>query len=125
MKRLLLIAALSVALFGCSHTPPNNHTTGINHVVLIWLKEPANQQHRQTVISASEELKSIPGIEKLRAGEALPSDRKIVDDSFDVGVYMLFKNKSAMQRYTSHPEHVEIVKSRIAPLAEKIVIYDF
>jgi hypothetical protein len=61
----------------------------------------------------------------MRVGKSIPSDRKIVDDSFDVGLYMIFSSQDDMKRYLMHPEHIKTVKTILKPLASKIQVYDF
>ena len=94
------------------------------HVVLIWLKEPGNKEHIQQVIEVSNQLKEIPGIQEMRVGKSITSDRKIVDDSFDVGLYMIFDNQEDMETYLVHPEHKKAVTTILRPLANKILVYD-
>lgn len=123
--RTTLLTALFLLTSGCAHHGQVQQQNGLNHIVMIWLKDAGNTKHRQAVISASEQLRKIAGIKALRIGEALPSDRPIVDDSFDIGIYMLFTDQAAMKTYTNHPAHKAIVKNQVMPLAKKIVIYDF
>ena len=125
MKKLALLLALACLLTACSAVKNCEDQEKINHVVLIWLKDSGNAQHRQQVIEASRSLEKIPGVIHVSTGEAISSDRKIVDDSFDVGVHMLFTDEAAMNSYTAHPDHQAIVKNEVAPLAEKIVVFDF
>lgn len=98
---------------------------GVEHIVLLWLKQPGNQQHRQQLIDASKTLKAIALIEQLKIGAVLHSDRAIVDDSFDLGLIMTFTSSANMQQYLQHPLHISIVKEKIKPLVAKIVVYDF
>lgn len=98
--------------------------TGVKHVVLCWLKEPGNHTHKNKLIETSRELTIIPGILDLKVGEAVPSDRPIVDDSFDVGIVMSFADVASMQSYLSHEEHVRRVKAVFAPSCRKIQVYD-
>ena len=97
---------------------------GIKHVVLCWLNDPGNQAHIQQVIKTSYELTVIPGVLDLQAGTALKSERKIVDDSFDVGIVMSFNNANEMNDYLSHKEHVRRVKNDLLPLCQRILVYD-
>ena len=97
----------------------------ISHVVFCWLKEPGNPEHRQQVIEQSKRLTEIPGVLEIRAGEMVPSKRKIVDSTFDVAIYMTFANQQAMDSYIVHPFHKEIVKEKLKPLVSKILVYDF
>ncbi len=96
----------------------------VNHIVFGWLKEPGNMEHREKIIKTCQSLKEIPGIIDLSVGQPIPSDRKIVDDSFDVGMCMVFKNVEDMKKYIDHPEHVKASKEVLMPLMKKVVVYD-
>ncbi len=123
MKNLLL-SVLAVALSACATTSPPAPSGSVDHVVLIWLKRPGNAADRQAVQAASEELRAIPGIRFLSHGTPLPSDRPVVDDSFDVGLVMRFDSAAALQAYEQHPLHVEKVAKVLKPLSRKIVVHD-
>ncbi len=124
MVRKLLLLTIAAIFAGCAHTQSHDTDT-VNHIVLIWLKDPGNPADRQQVIDASLTLRKIPGILEIQANPVIESDRPIVDDSFDVGVHMRFKDLEAMQQFTSHPDHIKAVKNQVMPIADKIVIYDF
>ena len=88
---------------------------GVIHTVFLWLKKPG----------ASDRLRSIEGVLDIRFGEMIESNRDIVDDSFDVGIYFYFSDVAAMNLYLVHPLHQEIVEQDIKPLVERIVVHDF
>lgn len=96
---------------------------GIKHIVFCWLQQPS-RENRARVIETSKELAVLPGIEDIAVGEALPGNRDIVDDSFDVGVSMTFRNRRAMENYLSHPGHVRRVREVLQPMCGKILVYD-
>lgn len=98
---------------------------GVVHTVYLWLQDPGNQQHRNQLLTATERLSAIPGVLELRYGEVIESDRAIVDDSFDVGIYFYFSDVAAMKRYLVHPLHRQVVEQDINPLVERIVVHDF
>lgn len=97
----------------------------IVHVVLVWLKEPGNQEHRAQVIEATRKFEEIPGIEEIRVGEPISSQRSTVDDSYDIGLYMIFTSTEALDIYLAHPVHKDAQRSVLRPLVSKIVVYDF
>ena len=99
--------------------------TRVYHVVLCWLKDPGRTEARQRIIDASRSFAGIPGVISVRAGTSIPSSRAIVDDSFDVGILLTFRDKQAMQAYLTHPDHTKAVQKIIRPLVKKIVVYDF
>ncbi len=122
----LIAVILSLFLFTCVEKPPDAPAAQrIEHVVLCWLKEHGNKAQRRQVIAESQALADIPGVLEIRVGEVLPSDRAIVDDSFDVGVIISFGSVEDMNRYITNKTHERIVKEKLMPLLAKIVVYDF
>ena len=97
----------------------------VTHLVLVWLKDPGNAEHRARVIDATRALAGIPGLEDLQVGEPVPSDRAIVDDSFDVGIAMVFVSKQALDDYLVHPRHQAAVANVLKPLCARFTVYDF
>ena len=97
----------------------------ITHVVMVWLNEPGNKQQRSAFIKASEQLNDFPGIVNRHVGVVMPSDRKIVDDTFDVAVTVTLESKKALQAYLNDPKHKKILHDKIKPLVNRTVVYDF
>ena len=123
LSGLVLLFSL-IILDGCASTADRAPSHGIKHIVLVWLNNAGDQQDRSTLIKHSEELRSIPSLIDLQVGTAVPSDRKIVDDSFDVGLVMTFADQKSMDEYINDPLHQKKVKTYFAPLSRKILIYD-
>lgn len=129
-KRLLLSASLlgsalltSCAQLGYQKAPEAGE---VEHVVLIWLKEHNNTAQRARMIAVTRGFqKNIPGIVSISAGEVLPGNRPIVDDSFDLGLVIRFENKAALDIYEKHPVHVKAVKEVLLPLSARVVVYDY
>jgi hypothetical protein len=128
MKIQTLILATGASLvFGmssCTTIAPPAAKGSVDHVVLVWLKRPGNPADRQALLDAGRELRSIPGLQFLDQGLALPSARPMVDDSFDVGYVMRFDSPAAMENYAKHSLHERKVTEVLKPLSRKIVVYD-
>ena len=122
--KLLLTLATSLSLASCATIAPPAAKGTVDHVVLIWLKRPGNASDRQAVLSASRDLRVIPGIKFLDAGTALASDRPVVDDSFDIGLTMRFDSAKSLQAYETSPLHVKKVTEVLKPLSKRILVYD-
>ena len=116
----LLLAGPAIPVAQANGTPE-----AVEHIVVVWLKAPGNAEHRRHIISESAVLRDIPGVTGLRMGEMIPSDRPIVDSTFDVALIVSFADRAAMQGYLTHPVHVELVGKTLKPLVEKIRVYDF
>ena len=95
------------------------------HVVLVWLKEPGNPEHGQRIIDATREFESIPGVIDVSVGEVVTSDRPVVDDSFDVGLYLTFSSVEAMNAYLADDRHQKALREVFRPLSERYIVYDF
>lgn len=123
MKKLTLL--LSALLFSGCACLPRNDSAMIHHIVLCWLKDSGNAEHRAAIIKTSKTFTEIPGVVDVDAGEVVMSDREIVDDSFDVAIAMTFASVEDMNAYIVHPRHKAAVKSALLPLVSRIVVYDF
>ena len=94
-------------------------------MVLCWLKEPGNTEHRDQIINISRTFKKIPGVLEVRVGEVIESNRPIVDDSFDVGIVVIVPDSKRQQEYLDHPIHQDANRDILLPLVEKVLVYDF
>ena len=122
----LVVVTLAISILLASNlTSAEFSNQGVIHTVYLWLKKPGDQQHRHQLLYASDRLRSIPGVLDIRFGESIASDRDIVDDSFDVGIYFYFKDVEAMNAYLRHPVHISVVEQRIKPLVNRITVHDF
>ena len=118
---LFALLALSLAL----PADANGDSHPLEHIVIVWLKDPGNLAARERIIEASEALRAIPGVVSLKSGTMVPSDRPIVDSSFDVALVITLIDASALQAYLAHPLHVTLVEETLKPLVERIRVYDF
>ena len=122
--RLPVYLLLAATLLACTAAPPQPGRT-LEHIVIVWLKEPGNTVHRQTILEESEVLRTRPGVLSLRSGTVIPGERVIVDSSFDVALIVSFANQEAMDAYLVHPTHVQLVNETLKPLVAKIRVFDF
>jgi hypothetical protein len=125
--KLLLALAAAASLVSCATSgkmaPPAARGT-VDHVVFMWLKRPGNAADRAAVLAACEKLRVIPGAKFLDTGAALPSDRPVVDDSFDVGLIVRFESAATMNSYLTDPRHVKQLTEVLKPKTRKILVYD-
>ena len=95
------------------------------HIVLVWLKEPGNPEHRQRIVDATRKFETIPGVIDISVGEVVTSDRPVVDDSFDVGLYLTFSSVETMNTYLADERHQQALREVFRPLSERYIVYDF
>ena len=123
-SRALLVLTLPT-LASCETNAARRGTGYPVHVVVCWLKTPGDEAARQQIIDVSRSFDSIPGVVKVAAGRAIPSERPVVDDSFDVAIAIVFRDEAALRAYDAHPAHKQAVEQTLRPLVGKMVIYDF
>jgi hypothetical protein len=132
MKRspaLLVVVAVLAAGTSCrTHSTRweegEGKSLGVSHVVICWLKRPGSYEDLQRVLKAYRTLIDIPGVTEVTVGTAIPSQRPVVDSSYDVGMVIRFRNEAAMRDYDQYPVHRAAVESTIKPLVERFVVYD-
>ncbi len=126
IKFLHIIIFVSFLLPACQQGKGYpDHTSKVHHVVVCWLNEPGNEEARRKVIDVSKGFSTIPGVINVRAGRVIPSEREIVDSSFDVAIYLSFENEQKLFEYLNHAIHKKAVEKTLKPLVRKVVVYDF
>ena len=121
----IFLAGCFSSKLGLKPKEETESTKRIHHFVLCWLKEPGNLDHRRQIIEASKTFRKIPSVLEAQAGTAVRSDRSIVDDSFDVGILIVVRDKDSLSSYLEHPLHQKAKKEILLPLVDKILVYDF
>ncbi|WP_428938398.1 Dabb family protein [Fontivita pretiosa] len=126
MKRIRVVICAAMLLAGCGCWPAAiARPRPVGHVVICWLNQPGDSQARQKLIAASRSFQSIPGVVRVSAGRAIPSTRPVVDSSFDVAVFIYFRDHDALMQYEHHPVHRAAVEQVLKPLVARYVVYDF
>lgn len=131
MPRLLtrFIPTICLALMAVSCQSQSASSTtlprgGVTHVVIMWLYDRADQNAQQQILGASDRLSKIPGVISISAGRVLPSDRPVVDSSFDLAYVISFRSEADARQYLENPTHVEIKKNTLDRYVKKYLVYD-
>jgi hypothetical protein len=96
-----------------------------NHIVIFWT-DPADPQAVDKLIAGIEKyLKPIPGALQFHVGRMVPSPRPVVEQSYQVGLNIVFTDKKAQDEYQVHPLHLEFVEKVLKPIQKRVVVYDF
>ena len=125
MKRLAFVVPLLLCSCVSIEIGSSRKDKALHHVVLCWLKEPGNMENRKRIVNATKSFRKIPGVLEARAGQVVPSDRSIVDDTYDVGILVIVADAKSLTEYLQHPIHQQIKKDLLVPLVSKILVYDF
>ena len=96
-----------------------------SHIVIFWTKPADAKAADELVAGANKYLKDIPGVLHFHVGKMSPSPRPVVDQSYQVGLNLIFPSKAAEQAYQVHPQHIEFVEKVFKRVGKKVLIYDF
>jgi len=119
----LLYLLVAVTLTGCINSQQTT-SPALQHIVVVWLKEPGNEAHRQQLLKASQQLTGIPGILTITGGTVIASERSVVDSSFDIVLVIQMRNRDVLSSYVQHPLHQQLLDEVFKPLIEHYRVYD-
>jgi len=96
-----------------------------SHVVLFWTKPDVPEATEKLLAGAEKFLRPCPGVLHFHCGKMAPSHREVVDQSYQVGLNLVFENQAAQDAYQEHPLHVQFVETVFKPNCERVLVYDF
>ncbi len=97
------------------------HTSNLNHVVLISLTDPADAAACEA--DCREMLGAIEVVETIWVGTPVDTGRAAVDDDYQVGLCVGFETVDDLQAYLQDPRHLELVEVW-KPRAARFRIFD-
>lgn len=96
-----------------------------SHVVIFWTKPELPEAADALIAGAEKYLRPIPLAKSFHIGRMVPSHRPVVDQSYQVGLHLLFEDQAAEAAYQVHPLHVEFVEKVFKPNCARATIFDF
>lgn len=96
-----------------------------SHIVIFWTDPTRPEAPDELIAGANRYLRTIPGVLHFHVGKMVSSPRPVVQQSYQVGLNLIFADKAAHDAYQTHPQHVEFVEKVFKPLCRKVVVYDF
>src|SRR5437016_13777970 len=91
----LTCIALSLAPTGAQAAAPRSGQ--VTHVMLFWLKRPGNVDDQNYLLRALRTLRRVRGVSDMRVGRPLLVDRPGLEDSFDLRVVLIFRDRDALE----------------------------
>jgi hypothetical protein len=111
--------------FTCRSGQAGDNSAMFSHIVVFWT-DPANPSAANELLAgANQLLKNIPGVVQFHIGKMSPSQRPVVEQSYQVALNLIFPNQKAQDDYQVHPRHIEFVEKYVRRLVKKVVVYDF
>jgi hypothetical protein len=95
-----------------------------SHVVIFWT-DPQKPNSAADLLAGPRNSSAHPGVLHFHIGRMVPSHRPVVEQSYQVALNLVFRDKEAQDDYQVHPQHVEFVEKAFKPNCVKCVVYDF
>jgi hypothetical protein len=96
-----------------------------SHVVIFWTDPAKPEAASELVAGAEKYLKAIPNIQHFHVGQMVPSLRGVVDQSYQVGLNLVFATKQDHDTYQAHPLHKEFLEKVFSQYCRQARVYDF
>jgi hypothetical protein len=95
------------------------------HTVFFWLNEgtPASAVE-QLVHDCRTVLKEVPTVQQLWAGLPANTPREVVDNSYGVGLTVIFDDRAGHDVYQDHPLHLQFIERNRAHW-QRVQVYDY
>ncbi|MDX1637708.1 MAG: Dabb family protein [Balneolaceae bacterium] len=127
MNILLLLAILPLlsvaALVQQSSGTEQNVEGPFVHTVYFWLENPNSEADHEKLQEGLEMIADIDLIQQGFVGVPAPTDREVIDSSYDFSITFIFEDMESEQAYQTHPTHLKFVEE-YSHLWNKVVVYD-
>ena len=119
----LIWLALSLSSFNAQAA--NARSGQVTHVMLFWLKRPGNVDDQNVLLRALRTLRRFRGVNDVRVGRPLPVDRPGLEQSFDLGVVVIFRDREALEKFERNPRRRGALDAMLQPLVSRYIVYNF
>ena len=132
--KFVLILRMRVVIFLCCSALSLTSTSAqaaaprsgyVTHVMLFWLKRPGNMDDQNFLLRALRTLRRARGVTEVRVGRALSVDRPGLEQSFDLGVVMTFRDREALEKFQRDQQRDQAIDAMLRPLVRQYTVYNF
>jgi hypothetical protein len=92
--------------------------------MLFWLKRPGNVDDRTVLLRGLRTLRRVRGVTELRVGRPLLGDRPGLDQSFDLGLIVVFRDRGALEKFEQDPRRRGVLDAMLQPLVRRYTVYN-
>ena len=119
----LIWLALSLSSFNAQAA--NARSGQVTHVMLFWLKRPGNVDDQNVLLRALRTLRRFRGVNDVRVGRPLAVDRPGLEQSFDLGALVIFRDREALEKFEHDPRRGGAIDAMLQPLVLRYIVYNF
>jgi Stress responsive A/B Barrel Domain len=119
----LICIALSLAPTGVQAAAARSGQ--VTQVMLFWLKRPGNVDDQNYLLRALRTLRRVRGVNEVRFGRPLPVYRPNLEESFDLGVVVIFRDRAALEKFQRDQQPEKAIDAMLRPLVRRYSVYNF
>jgi hypothetical protein len=125
MRVSIFLIFLALCLSSCNAHAANARSGQVTHVMLFWLKRPGNVDDQNVLRRGLRTLRRFRGVNDVRFGRSLSVDRLSLEQSFDLGVVVVFRDREAFEKFEHDPWRGGAINGMLRPLIRRYVVYNF
>jgi hypothetical protein len=124
----IAIFSTSVALI-FSLAPPQTEAAAarsgqVTRVMLFWLKRPGNVDDQNFLLRGLRTLRRVRGVNDVRVGRSFKMDRAGIEESFDLGAIVIFRDREALNKFERDPRRGAAIDAMLQPLVRRYIVYN-
>jgi hypothetical protein len=93
--------------------------------MLFWLKRPGNIDDQNVLLRGLRTLRRFRGVTDVRVGRPLPVSRPGLEQSFDLGAVVMFRDREALEKFEHDPRRRGALDAVLQPLVRQYTVYNF
>ncbi len=125
MRIAMFLTCIAVSLAPTRAQAAAVRSGQVTHVMLFWLKRPGNVDDQNFLRRALRTLRRARGVNDMHVGRPLLVDRPSVEQSFDLGVVMTFRDREALEKFERDPRREQAIDAMLRPLVRQYTVYNF
>src|SRR5439155_25810515 len=115
MRIAMFLTCIALSLVPTGAQSVATRTGQVTHVMLFWLKRPGNVDDQNFLRRALRSLRRVRGVNDVRVGRSLPVARPGLEQSFDPGVVMTFRDREALGKFERDQRREQAISALLRP----------
>src|SRR5437762_11883059 len=118
----LCCIAFSLTSTGAQAAPARSGQ--VTQVMLFWLKRPGNVDDQNFLLRGLRTLRRVRGVNDVRVGRSFKMERAGSQESFDLGVIVIFRDREALNKFERDPRRGAAIDAMLQPLVRRSIVYN-
>jgi Stress responsive A/B Barrel Domain len=125
MRASTFLICLALSLTSSNAQAANASSGQVTHVMLFWLKRPGNVDDQNVLLRGLRTLRRVRGANDVHVGRPLPVDRPGLEQSFDLGAVVIFRDREALAKFEHDSRRRGALDAILQPLVRRYIVYNF